>query len=71
MPKKPQTQLILSHLKQYKTISPMEALNLYHCMRLARVVNDLRNQGHPIRTQMLTNTASGRSHALYMYEEVA
>jgi hypothetical protein len=68
MPKKPQTQTILEHLKKYKTISPLEALELCHCMRLARVINDLRNQGHPIRTQMLTNTKSGRSHALYVYE---
>jgi len=39
---------ILSHLKSGRTITPLDALKLYGCMRLAARVHDLRMQGNDI-----------------------
>lgn len=45
-----QTQMILNHLKNYRSITPLEALNEYSCFRLAARIKDLRDQGHSIET---------------------
>ena len=39
--KKTQKDKILAHLKSGKSISPIEALNLYQCFRLAAVIYKL------------------------------
>ena len=46
-----QSQAILEHLKAGKTISPIEALNLYGSFRLAARISDLRKEGHNIVTE--------------------
>jgi hypothetical protein len=46
-----QTEAILEHLKSGKTITPIEALNLYGSFRLAARISDLRQQGHNIITE--------------------
>lgn len=49
MPQKlTQNQKILNHLQQYGSISPLEAMAEYGCMRLASRISDLKRQGHPI-----------------------
>ena len=45
-----QADLILTHLKPGRTITPIEALNRYGCFRLAARVLDLRQAGYPICT---------------------
>ena len=42
---------ILDHLKQGKTITPMEALQEYGCFRLAAAIYDLRGEGYKIDTE--------------------
>ena len=44
---------ILSHLKSGKTITPIEALNLFGCFRLGARINDLRNEGYEITTTLI------------------
>ena len=39
---------ILSHIKRNGSITPLEALQEYGCMRMAARVYDLRSQGHNI-----------------------
>ena len=46
-----QNNAILEHLKSGKTITPIEALNLYGSFRLAARISDLRQQGHNIVTE--------------------
>jgi Helix-turn-helix domain len=46
-----QTQQILAHLKDGKTITPLEALNLYGCLRLAAVIFDIKKLGYDIHTK--------------------
>jgi len=43
-----QNAQILHHLKQGKTISPVEALNKFGCFRLAGRIFDLKKDGWPI-----------------------
>ncbi len=42
--KKTQKQKILDHLKMFKTITPLEAMKEYGCMRLAAVVYKLKEE---------------------------
>lgn len=44
---------IFNHLKRHGSITPLQALNEYGCMRLAARVCDLRGQGHHIETNMI------------------
>jgi len=46
---------ILEHLKTGKTITPIDALMEFHCLRLAARVFNLREQGWPIHTDRITN----------------
>lgn len=48
-----QNDLVLEHLIDGKSITPLDALNLYGCFRLGARVNDLRKQGYDIRTEMI------------------
>lgn len=46
-----QNAQILFYLKQGKAISPLEALNMFGCFRLAGRIYDLRDQGWPIHCE--------------------
>ena len=46
-----QKEAILRHLQSGKTITPLEALNLYGCFRLGARIWDLRNEGYVIRSE--------------------
>jgi len=45
-----QTERILRHLRDHGSLSSLEAMQEYGCMRLASRINDLRNQGYQIET---------------------
>ncbi len=57
-----QQQAILKHL-QNNTITPLDALNLYGCFRLAAVIHVLRDAGHNIETEAMT--MNGKTFANY------
>ena len=44
---------VLRHLKDYGSITAMEAME-YSVMRLASRINDLKAQGYNIKTEMVT-----------------
>ena len=54
-----QRRLILTHLRRWGFITPMDALELYGVMRLAARISDLRYDGYHIDTEMV--------HALNRY----
>lgn len=58
-----QTSEILIHLIDHEKITPMEALNKYGCFRLASRINDLRREGHDIKTKMVES--NGKRFAEY------
>ena len=49
-----QNQMILSHLKTGKSITPIEALNLYGCFRLSGRIYDLKKDGWDIDCRIMT-----------------
>ena len=50
---KSQKDQILAHLKKGKTITPLEALKLFGCFRLAARIHDLRMDGHDIEVELI------------------
>ena len=46
-----QNKQILKHLKQGKTITSLEALYLFNCLRLSARIHDLRSFGFSIKTK--------------------
>jgi len=61
---KAQKDLILAHLKK-KTITPIEALELYGCFRLGGRIYDLKKDGYNIKTTMVTNGDGTKRFARY------
>ena len=54
---------VLRYLNAGNSLTSLEALKLFGCMRLAAVVNALRQQGYRIETQMIGE--SGKRYADY------
>ena len=65
-----QFQQVLDHLKQFKTITPFEALELCGCLRLSPIIQRLRNMGYDIVTHRERNTKRTGAHARYEYRGV-
>lgn len=53
-----QTEKVLAHMREHGGITPIEALNLYGCMRLASRISDLKRQGHVIERNMVSVTCA-------------
>lgn len=64
-----QSEQILHHLKSGHSITPLEALAKFGCMRLGARVYDLKQQGHDIRTEPLA-LPNGKHVARYWMEAV-
>lgn len=59
-----QTEHILAHLEDGHALTPIDALGLFGCFRLAARVEELRKRGHRIVTDKL-RTAAGKTIAEY------
>lgn len=59
-----QESAILKWLQSGKTITSLESLMLFGCLRLSGRVYDLRKQGHKIEREMIT-VESGKHVAQY------
>jgi hypothetical protein len=58
-----QGQLILRYLKFGRRLTPLAALKLFGCLRLAARIHDLRRQGHTIQSGIIW--ANGKRFACY------
>ncbi len=58
-----QNKKILGHLRGIGSITPLEALHTYGCLRLAARISDLRNAGHKISMKMITR--NGKTFGQY------
>ena len=66
--------LILMHIKKYGSITSKEADDIYGIMRCASRINELRQMGVPIKTDMIPGkNRRGKisNFAKYSLEEVA
>lgn len=59
-----QCKMVLEHLKAFPGITPLEALELYGCSRLASRINDLRKEGYIIETNIVRK--NGKHFAKYV-----
>ena len=59
-----QCKMILHHLQDGYTLTPLEALQRFNCFSLSQRVTELRQRGHPISTRMV-KLKSGKRVAEY------
>ncbi len=62
-----QEKAILDWLQQGNSITPLDALSMFGCMRLGARMWDLGEQGYKIKSRMIT-TRSGKRVAQYRLE---
>ena len=65
-----QDTLILNHLKQGNSITPIDAIQLFDCYRLSAVIHRLRNEGHQIETHKQRKKLSDGVFARYELKDV-
>ena len=46
-----QTEMLLMDLQRGQTVTPLQALKRYGCMRLSARVYDLRSEGMPVKSR--------------------
>lgn len=59
-----QNKQILAHLQAGNTLTPIDALNHFGCLRLSARIHNLREKGHAIKMEMVS-TRSGKRVARY------
>ena len=59
-----QKSKILKHLMSKKSLSPLKAIGLFGCYRLASRIHELKNDGYPIET-VIKSDGQGRTYASY------
>lgn len=65
MANKTQTQLILNHMNKFGSITPREAMEDYQIVRLASRINDIKNAGIPIDSEIRKHQITGKRYARY------
>ena len=65
MKKLSQNKKILKYLQGGKSLTAIKALELFHCLRLAARIKDLCNEGHRIKSTLISTEYSGKSVAEY------
>lgn len=61
---KTQCDYLLDYLERYNSITPLEALTAFGCLRLGARVSDLRADGYDIETEI---NPKGKRYAIYRY----
>jgi hypothetical protein len=62
-----QREVIVKHLRDYGSISPLEARHVYGIERLASRVEELKREGYLITTT-IKKDAKGKRYAEYAFE---
>lgn len=60
-----QTNQILEYMRAGNSITPLDALRLFGCMRLGARIYDLKQDGHVINTLIVKDDLSGARYARY------
>lgn len=63
-------QMVLDHLKNYGTITSLDAIKLYGATRLAAIIYNLRNDGFDIDTEKecgVDRYGNSTNYARYIY----
>lgn len=65
MDKITKTKQVLNHLKQYGSITSLEAIDMYGATRLSAIIFKLRNHGYDIETIKMPFTDRYGNHSVY------
>ncbi len=57
---------ILNYMRRGRTITPLEALKMFHCFRLGARIYELRAAGYPIMTTTVENSYRQRFAKYWM-----
>lgn len=68
MKNKPQSQIVLEHLKNIGPISNADAVENYQIYRLSRQIEILRKRGHSIRTVDVPKVNRPGTYGQYVLE---
>ncbi len=68
--KETQSHKILQALRQGRTITALDALQNYGCMRLSSRIHDIKRQGFPVIREMIT-LPNGKRVAAYSFPPYA
>lgn len=60
-----QTNQILEYMRAGNSITPLDALRLFGCMRLGARIYDLKQRGYVINTSIVKDKDTGKRYALY------
>lgn len=60
-----QREKIKKYLEDGHSLTPLDALSLFGCFRLATRIFELKKQGMNIRTEMVENPETGKRYAKY------
>ncbi|QMT41264.1 helix-turn-helix domain-containing protein [Neisseria shayeganii] len=60
-----QSQQILAWMQAGNSITPLEALQRFGCLRLGARIYDLRQSGHAISKQTVHDERTGKTYASY------
>ena len=66
-----QSKQILDYMQRGNSITPLEALNLFGCMRLGARIYDLSQAGHIIHREMVHDGKTGKRYASYRLVAIA
>ena len=64
-----QSAKVLYHLQNYGPLTAIEALELFACFRLAARINDLKEAGHNIQTEIKIQK-NGKKIAVYSLPKI-
>ena len=66
-----QAEMILSHLKNNGTLTPLQALIKFQCLRLGARIYDLRCAGHKIKTEYVVLKGKHKNKIIGCYRLVS
>lgn len=62
---KSQKEQILDYLKQGRSLTPMDALKMFGCLRLGARIADIKEMGYLVHTEMVHDRRTGKRYASY------
>ena len=62
---KSQKEQILDYLKQGRSLTPMDALKMFGCLRLGARIADIKGMGYLVHTEMVHDRRTGKRYASY------
>lgn len=60
-----QKSRILEHMRTGHSITPLEALNSFGCLRLGARIADIKAEGYLVHTEMIKDPRTGKRYAQY------